>query len=160
MKLFGSSSLIGLSLAAANLATANDQLSLADPLDPEHQQLECTHPPYTVHFLSRDPVLMYIANFLTPFERRHLLETRYGFVCQQLSTSKPDSFVQCIIIHQLPNSRSGRHRDSPEHTALQVRHRHPRRRDKMHRRARLALPRFRHPAVTPRTAATCPLPCQ
>ncbi|KIW18798.1 hypothetical protein PV08_03087 [Exophiala spinifera] len=78
MKPFGFSLSFGFSFSLA-VATFADQLklSLAHPPEPDqqHLQLDCTHPAYKIHFLSRDPIVVYIENFLTPFERDHLLKT-------------------------------------------------------------------------------------
>ncbi|OWP05100.1 2OG-Fe(II) oxygenase superfamily protein [Marssonina coronariae] len=35
---------------------------------------ECTHPAYKVHVFSKDPLVIYISNFLTSQERKHLQE--------------------------------------------------------------------------------------
>ncbi|KAK6387300.1 hypothetical protein LTS17_000567 [Exophiala oligosperma] len=80
MKLLGCISLICFSLVAATIA---EQFSLVeeDPDIHQNEQLQqqhglgCTHPPYNIHFLSRDPIVIYIVDFLTPVERRHLLKT-------------------------------------------------------------------------------------
>ncbi|KAJ9617562.1 hypothetical protein H2204_013693 [Knufia peltigerae] len=80
MKLLGCISRICFSLVAATIA---EQFSLVEE-DPDIHQKEqlqqqhdlgCTHPPYNIHFLSRDPIVIYIVDFLTPVERRHLLKT-------------------------------------------------------------------------------------
>ncbi|KIW95269.1 uncharacterized protein Z519_03853 [Cladophialophora bantiana CBS 173.52] len=51
---------------AAHVAAFNNQANFSP---------ECTHPPYTIHLLSCDPLVVYIANFLTTSEREHLLQT-------------------------------------------------------------------------------------
>ncbi len=72
MKIFECRYLIaGLTVAQA-VAALNRNIQTS--LSPDY---ECTHPPYTIHFLSHDPVVVYIANFLTAAEREHLLQTRY-----------------------------------------------------------------------------------
>jgi prolyl 4-hydroxylase len=35
---------------------------------------ECTHPSYNIHLLSKSPLVIYISDFITPSERKHLLE--------------------------------------------------------------------------------------
>jgi hypothetical protein len=68
MKLIGPY-LLGATLAAWTLAA--EQTSLL-------QDFECIHPPYAIHLLSLDPLVIYIADFITSFEREHLLQTRYA----------------------------------------------------------------------------------
>lgn len=47
--------------------------------DSSNNSLNYTCPPnrYTVHIYSREPLVVYVENFLTPSERTHLLEIRY-----------------------------------------------------------------------------------
>ncbi|KAI8272397.1 hypothetical protein K4K60_012859 [Colletotrichum sp. SAR11_57] len=35
---------------------------------------QCTHPPYKMHIVSKSPLVIYIPDFVTPAERKHLLE--------------------------------------------------------------------------------------
>lgn len=35
----------------------------------------CEQPTYTARILSHDPLMIHIENFITPFERQHLIET-------------------------------------------------------------------------------------
>jgi prolyl 4-hydroxylase len=37
----------------------------------------CTHPPYKIHIFSTSPLVIYISNFVTAFERAHLLSITY-----------------------------------------------------------------------------------
>ncbi|KAK1471715.1 2OG-Fe(II)oxygenase superfamily protein [Colletotrichum abscissum] len=38
----------------------------------------CTHPPYKVHMISKSPLVVYIADFITAAERSHLLDMASG----------------------------------------------------------------------------------
>ncbi|KAK2001331.1 2OG-Fe(II) oxygenase superfamily protein [Colletotrichum falcatum] len=51
-------------------ANAQDQNPIAD--------YACTHPPYKVHVVSKSPLVIYLADFLTPMERGHLLGMASG----------------------------------------------------------------------------------
>ena len=44
---------------------------------PNDTALECPQDVYSVHLLSREPLVLYIEDFLSPAEREHLLEIRY-----------------------------------------------------------------------------------
>jgi prolyl 4-hydroxylase len=35
-------------------------------------ELTCIHPPFKIHLFSKSPLVIYIANFITPEERAHL----------------------------------------------------------------------------------------
>jgi hypothetical protein len=37
----------------------------------------CEHPAYRVHVVSSEPLVLYIRNFISESERRHLLTARY-----------------------------------------------------------------------------------
>lgn len=56
-------SLLALSSTASSAADAQAQLSSA---------YTCEDPPYKVHMVSQSPLVIYITDFLTPFERSHL----------------------------------------------------------------------------------------
>ena len=45
---------------------------------PNDSAIACPVDAYGVHIYSREPLVMYIENFLTAAERSHLLEVRYG----------------------------------------------------------------------------------
>lgn len=48
--------------------------SAQKPLEPGFENYECTHPPYKVHLVSRSPLVIYLADFVTADERAHLQE--------------------------------------------------------------------------------------
>lgn len=48
--------------------------------------IDCPHDAYSVHILSREPLVMYIENFLSAAERKHLLEIRYTLPSVHLAT--------------------------------------------------------------------------
>lgn len=47
-------------------AIAHDQKPIAD--------YKCTHPSYQVHMVSKSPLVVYLAGFVTLAERKHLLD--------------------------------------------------------------------------------------
>lgn len=61
---------IAVSLAFIGPATAHD--TAQTPLNTD--DYECTHPAYNVHLLSKSPLVIYLSDFITPSERKHLLE--------------------------------------------------------------------------------------
>lgn len=62
--------------ATAEIPDAQAQAPLAgtDSSSSSSSSYECTHPSYTIHLLSKSPLVIYIADFITPSERKHLLE--------------------------------------------------------------------------------------
>lgn len=69
-----SSNMISL-LSAATFALA---ATLVVPVSSQDQkpmsEYVCTHPSYKVHMVSKSPLVVYIADFITAAERSHLLE--------------------------------------------------------------------------------------
>ncbi|KAH7347478.1 2OG-Fe(II) oxygenase superfamily protein [Plectosphaerella cucumerina] len=61
---------IAVSLAIVSPVTAveTDQAPLIN------DDYVCTHPSYNIHLLSKSPLVIYISDFITPSERKHLLE--------------------------------------------------------------------------------------
>lgn len=57
---------------------------------PLSNELECVHPPYKVYVASKSPLVMYLEGFITPEERRHLLELAYGFAPPTTSSRIPN----------------------------------------------------------------------
>ncbi|GAB1320117.1 Prolyl 4-hydroxylase alpha subunit domain-containing protein [Madurella fahalii] len=51
-----------------------DLLALEDNNNNNSVNYTCPHNPYTVHIYSREPLVLYVENFLSPPERTHLLE--------------------------------------------------------------------------------------
>ncbi|OAL33422.1 hypothetical protein AYO20_07278 [Fonsecaea nubica] len=66
MKIFAGCYLIAGLVSSAALVAALDSQAHLTP--------DCAHPHYTVHLFSREPLVIYIADFLTSVEREHLLE--------------------------------------------------------------------------------------
>ncbi|OAG39989.1 hypothetical protein AYO21_05862 [Fonsecaea monophora] len=66
MKIFAGCYLIAGLVSSSALVAALDSQAHLTP--------DCTHPPYTIHLFSREPLVIYIADFLTSVEREHLLE--------------------------------------------------------------------------------------
>ncbi|KAK2624958.1 hypothetical protein QTJ16_005327 [Diplocarpon rosae] len=51
----------------------------------------CTHPAYKVHVMSKDPLVIYISNFLTTEERDHLQEITKGTFAKSAAADEDDS---------------------------------------------------------------------
>ncbi|KAF0317906.1 2OG-Fe(II) oxygenase superfamily protein [Colletotrichum asianum] len=66
---------MGFLAAAKTLALV---AALATPVVGQDQKpmtnYQCTHPPYKMHIVSKSPLVIYIPDFVTPAERKHLLE--------------------------------------------------------------------------------------
>ncbi|CAI4220120.1 unnamed protein product [Parascedosporium putredinis] len=60
-------------LARFASAEAQDQIPLSEGNGEAAAPYTCTHPPYKIHLFSQSPLVIYIAGFLTPDERAHLL---------------------------------------------------------------------------------------
>lgn len=70
------SSLLGALFALATVAIAQED-GAQQVMDDEYAGLEdyeCDHSGYEISILSYDPAVIYIENFVTPFERQHLLK--------------------------------------------------------------------------------------
>lgn len=54
----------------------NEALLALEPNGTEEPALDCAPDAYSVHIFSKEPLVLYIENFLTDEERSHLLEIR------------------------------------------------------------------------------------
>jgi prolyl 4-hydroxylase len=70
-----------LSAAVGNGANGDTQVLLSS-------KYECVHPNYGVHLFSSSPLVIYLSNFITPEERKHLQETTYFLFPPPLSLTK------------------------------------------------------------------------
>ncbi|KAH0844805.1 oxidoreductase [Fonsecaea pedrosoi] len=86
MKIFAGCYLIAGLVSSSGLVAALDSQAHLTP--------DCTHPHYTIHLFSREPLVIYIADFLTSVEREHLLEasTRRS----KSATASRDAVTRCI----------------------------------------------------------------
>ncbi len=55
----------------------------------------CEHPPYKVHIVSKSPLVIYIADFVTPTERAHLRQATYVPIFPLRSTHSPATNPVC-----------------------------------------------------------------
>jgi prolyl 4-hydroxylase len=62
----------GLLLAAVWLLGGALAEKSQKPLGSDADSYTCAHPAYKIHLLSKSPLVIYIADFLTPAEREHL----------------------------------------------------------------------------------------
>ncbi len=63
-------------LVLANVVAGLIRLTTGSQLPGARTHVACGHPTYGVHVVSSDPLVLYIRNFLTDNERRHLLRAR------------------------------------------------------------------------------------
>lgn len=64
---------------SACVAVTLAHLAFGSQSSGERGDVTCEHPAYGVHIMSSEPLVMYIRNFLTEDERRHLLDARCVF---------------------------------------------------------------------------------
>ncbi|KJK82203.1 hypothetical protein H634G_02397 [Metarhizium anisopliae BRIP 53293] len=72
---------------------------------PLSNEFECVHPPYKVYVASKSPLLMYLEGFITPEERRHLLELANGTFKHSYVTSDSSQTIHAVRTSQSTSVR-------------------------------------------------------